>query len=136
MISDIMNSAETVRVLDFFIYDPFSEYNKTEIAEGSFVSRPTVQRIVEQLLRLGMLKVTAESGNANLFELNLKSPLVKSLISFTSELSKALVDAKMDSISALEEGSYNEDFSHEIDAEMFGMLSNVKPDLDALPSAA
>ena len=83
-----------------------------------------------------MLKVTTKLGNANLFELDLKSPLVKSLISFTSELSKALVDANMDSISALEAGSYNEDFSHEIDAETFGIRSNVQPDLDALPSAA
>ena len=96
MISDIMDSKETVKVLDFLIFDPLSAYNKTEIASGSAVSRPVVQRIADQLLKLGVLKVAKAFGNTELYELDLKSPLVISLMRFSAELSKALVDAEMD----------------------------------------
>jgi len=98
MIADIFGSKEVVRIFDFLLDDPLGQYTKSEIATGASVSRPTVQKLVADLIKMGVLRSARKLGNTELLELDLSSPLVISLMKFDSELSKALVSADIDKV--------------------------------------
>lgn len=96
MLVNIFNSKEIVRIFDFLMDNPHSEFTKSDLAKGSSVSRPTVSNIVPVLVKMGVLEKTRNFGITELFELNLSSPLVVSLMKFDSELSKVFVDSNID----------------------------------------
>jgi hypothetical protein len=98
MIADIFGSKEVVRIFDFLLDDPLGQYTKSEIAKGASVSRPTVQKLVADLIKMGVLRSARKFGNTELLELDLSSPLVTSLMKFDSELSKALASADIDKV--------------------------------------
>ncbi|MHB1440725.1 MAG: hypothetical protein ACYCSO_06855 [Cuniculiplasma sp.] len=98
MIADIFSSKEIVRIFDFLLDDPLSQYTKSDIAKGASVSRPTVYKIVPELIKMGVLERTRSFGITELLELNLSSPLVVSLMKFDSELSKSLVHSGIDGL--------------------------------------
>lgn len=98
MISDILVSGEMVRVLDFLLDDPFSEYTQIEISEGSNVSRPTVSKVISRLKQLKVLSESRKFGKTVLYTVNRTSPIVSSLIKFDVELSKAMVLAGIDDL--------------------------------------
>ena len=91
MIADIFSSKEIVRIFDFLMDNPFSQFTKSDIANGSSVSRPTVSKIVPFLVKIGVLKGTRKFGMTELLELDVSSPLVVNLMKFDSELSKVFV---------------------------------------------
>ncbi len=93
MLADIFESAELVRVIDFLLDDPDRDYTKTEIAEGASVSRPTVYKVWDRLERLGILRSTRKIGRVETFRVNRESPVVRSLLRFDVELSKAMAEA-------------------------------------------
>jgi uncharacterized membrane protein len=100
MIADIFSSKEIVRIFDFLLDDPLSQYTKSEISEGASVSRPTVYKIVPVLIKMGVLERTRSFGITELLELNLSSPLVVSLMKFDSELSKVFVNSNIDQLNS------------------------------------
>ena len=98
MLANIFSSKEVVRTFDFLLDNPFSQFTKSDIAKGSSVSRPTVYKIVPVLVKMGVLERTRNFGITELFELNLSSPLVVSLMKFDSELGKVFVDSNIDTL--------------------------------------
>ena len=100
MLANIFSSKEIVRIFDFLLDNPLSQFTKSDIANGSTVSRPTVSKIVPLLVKMGILERTRNFGITELFELNLSSPLVASLMKFDSELSKVFVDSSIDTLDA------------------------------------
>ena len=98
MLANIFSSKEIVRIFDFLLDNPLSQFTKSDIANGSSVSRPTVSKIVPLLVKMGILERTRNFGITELFELNLSSPLVASLMKFDSELSKVFVDSNIDTL--------------------------------------
>ncbi len=98
MIADVFSTKEIVRIFDFLLDDPISQYTKLDIAKGASVSRPTVDKIIPQLIKMGVLVETRKFGKAKLFELDVSSPLVVSLVKFDSELSKSLVNSNIDGL--------------------------------------
>ena len=98
MISYVFSSKEIVKIFDFLLDNPFSQFTKSDIAEGSSVSRPTVSKIVPDLIKMGVLEKKRSIGHTELVELNVSSPLVMSLIKFDSELSKVFVSLNMDQL--------------------------------------
>jgi hypothetical protein len=95
MIADIFSSKEIVRIFDFLMDNPFSQFTKSDIANGSSVSRPTVSNIVPFLVNIGVLKGTRKFGMTELFELDVSSQLVVNLMKFDSELSKIFVNSNI-----------------------------------------
>jgi hypothetical protein len=93
MISDILANGEMVRLLDFLLDDPFSEYTQTEISKGSGVSRPTISKLIGKLMQLNMILETRKFGITKLYEVNRKSPIIVSLFKFDAELSNAMASA-------------------------------------------
>jgi Fe2+ or Zn2+ uptake regulation protein len=91
MLVDIFGDYPQVKVLDFLIENRDHDYSLSDIARGSNVARPTLYEIVDGLIELGVIEETRRIGNARMFGMNKKSPIVKSLTRFDLELSKKLV---------------------------------------------
>lgn len=119
MIADIFGSKEIVRIFDFLLDDPFGQYTKSEIANGASVSRPTVQKLIPVLIRMGVLQSTRKFGITELLEMNVSSPLVISLMKFDSELSKALVNSKVEQLYTNSLEDFASDIKHWIDGRTY-----------------
>lgn len=98
MISELFRTLELVKVLDFLLDDPLSQYVKKDLAEGSQISRPTLDKLMPELSRLGILRKVRSLGPSTVFELDIKSPLVVSLIKFNSEIGKVFATRNIDSL--------------------------------------
>ena len=69
-----------IRVLDFLIEGRGLDYSLSDIAENSKIDSTTLHRILDKMLRTGLVKPTREIGRAKLFNLNEENPAVKELI--------------------------------------------------------
>jgi DNA-binding transcriptional ArsR family regulator len=93
MLQDLFRSGEFVRVVDFLLDEPDREFNKSEIAEGAGVSRPTLYKLWDRVLALGLVCATRRQAGVEFYRLDAGSPLVKSLLRFDSELAKRMAEA-------------------------------------------
>jgi len=75
-----------IRVLEFLIEGRELDYSISDIAEGAEIGRATLFRIFNDLLKTEIIIPTREIGNAKLFKLNLKNPLVKKLVEIFDEI--------------------------------------------------
>jgi len=76
MFKDIFGDSPSARVLDFLADHPDSEYSITEIVERSGISRPTLYRIIEEVLQKQLVVRTRTIGNTPLYMLNTGNTLV------------------------------------------------------------
>src|SRR2546428_11546765 len=93
MLADLFSSAELDRVIDFLLDEPGRAFNKSELAEGADISRPTVYKLLPHLSSLGLVTTADSSGGAEGYRLNTQSTLVRSLLRFDNELSKNMAQA-------------------------------------------
>jgi len=93
MLKDLFTSSELVRVVDFLLDEPGTEFNKSEIAEGAGISRPTLYSLWGRLSALGLIRPGKSRGGVETYALNMRSLLVRGLLRFDSELSKAMSEA-------------------------------------------
>ena len=82
-----------MRVLDFLLDEPDREVNKSEIAEGAGVSRPTLYKLWDRLLELGLVRSVRREAGVEFYRLDAGSALVKSLLRFDNELAKRMFEA-------------------------------------------
>lgn len=102
MLADVFKNKEVVLVIDFMLDNPISEFSKTDIADGSLISRPTVYKVLPELEKLGVVISNRRFGRTELYKLNTGSRLVKSLLKFDQELTDAFIEANIDSIEVAE----------------------------------
>jgi len=93
MLKDILTSGEIVRVLDYLLDEPGAVLNKSEIAEGAGISRPTLYRLWDRLEALGIMAAIGREEGVEKYRLNTASSLVRSLLRFDTELSSVMADA-------------------------------------------
>lgn len=68
------------RLLDFLGDHPTSDYNITEMAEKSGVSRPSVYDELPPLRETGLVEKTREIGQSRLFKINTDNPVVREVL--------------------------------------------------------
>ncbi len=102
MIADVFESGEMIRTVDFLLDDPGRAYNKSELAEGAGVSRPTLYKLLPRLEELGIVALAGNDEGVDLYKLDTDSPLVKSLVTFDSEVAKAMFRADISTLGANE----------------------------------
>jgi DNA-binding IclR family transcriptional regulator len=88
MIEDIFSSKTAVQIFDLLLDDPTGLYTRSKIAEGTAISKKTVQKLVMDLIEMGVLKVFQRSGNTEVLELDLSLPLVQALLNLDNEITK------------------------------------------------
>lgn len=99
MFKDIFGNSPQTKILDFLADHPNYDYNVSDISKNSEVSRPTVYKIIEILLKKKLIVKTRESGNSSLYKLNTENKLVKVILKFDFELAGQI--AEMESKSSV-----------------------------------
>ena len=92
MFRDIFGNSPQTKILDFLADHPDYDYSISEIAKHSQVSRPTVYKIKDILLKKGLIIQTREQGNSPLFKLNIDNKLVQVILKFDFELAKRIAE--------------------------------------------
>jgi DNA-binding transcriptional ArsR family regulator len=94
MFKDIFGDSPQTKILDFLSDHPDFDYSISEIAKHSKVSRPTVYKVKDILLKKRLIVPTREQGNSPLYKLNLSNKLVQVMLKFDFEIAKKLADTE------------------------------------------
>ena len=81
MLTDLFGKSPHARILDFLLERAGFDHSISELSRGSGVARPTVYKVVEELLRQGVLVETRTIGNSRFFALNQDNDRVRRLLS-------------------------------------------------------
>jgi DNA-binding transcriptional ArsR family regulator len=77
-----------VLVLDFLLDNDQLDYCKSDIAEQTGLSRATLDRYWDELVKSRIILKSRQIGRARLFKLNKKLPLVQKLLELDNFLNK------------------------------------------------
>ena len=78
-----------IKVLDFFLTFPSFDYSKTQVANEVGISRITIEKIWEGLIKKEIITKTRSIGKAELYKLNTENPKVKILMKIGIELASS-----------------------------------------------
>jgi len=92
MLKKIFGNCPQVKVLDFLLSSSNKYFNKSQIANGSEISRPTLDNFIGDFLEFGLLKKSNQG-----YELNINSELVKYFIKANFLLDNNEIDLEKDS---------------------------------------
>ena len=87
----VFGESPIVKVIDFFLDNREFDYSLTDIAKNSDIGWSTLHGFWKNLVRLGVVAKTRRIGRAELYKLNLNSPVVKKLIDLDKDISKRLI---------------------------------------------
>lgn len=92
VLTKLLGDGPKVSILTAFLADPDPEfdYNVTEIAELAGVSRNTVYRHLDDLLEIGVIVKTRESGGSPRYKLDKDNPAAKRLAQLEWDLMEHL----------------------------------------------
>ena len=91
----IFGDSAIVKVIDFFLDNREFDYSLTDIAKNSDIGWNTLHQFWNDLVRLGVVVKTRKIGRAELYKLNLNSPLVSKLIELDMAISKKLINEEI-----------------------------------------
>lgn len=92
MFKDIFGDSPQTKIMDFLADHPNFDYSISEIAKNSRVSRPTVYKIKDILLKKGLILQTRELGGSPLYKLNAQNKLVQVILKFDFEIATKIAD--------------------------------------------
>lgn len=91
----VFGGTPVVKVLDFFLENREFDYSLTDIAKNSDIGWSTLHKFWNDLVRLEVVTPTRRIGRAELYRLNLNSPVVKKLIEIDNDISKKLIKQEL-----------------------------------------
>ncbi len=77
---EFMGDSSTIRVLDYLLTERGLDFSITDLAENAGISRATLYRIWDKLIKNKIIIHTRDIGKAKLFKLNTKNEKIKKLI--------------------------------------------------------
>jgi hypothetical protein len=83
-----LGASPILRIVDFFLDNPLSDYSKNEIARNLAMSRVTFFKYWKELEISGALTVTRKIGRATLYELDRSNEVVRQLIKLDMALAR------------------------------------------------
>jgi Fe2+ or Zn2+ uptake regulation protein len=92
MLTKIFGDCTQVKLIDFLVAHPWSEFSKTELADGAQIARPTVYKLLDILLDENLIIKTKIVGNIQLYQINRKSPVITHI----SSLQGLLADMELE----------------------------------------
>lgn len=91
-LQDLFQTHAVVKILDHLtLYKEF-EYNRTEIADETGISRRTLYQVWPFLEKFDLVKVTKSAGRIKFFKLNTENPISKQLVALADEISFFMAD--------------------------------------------
>jgi DNA-binding transcriptional ArsR family regulator len=83
-----LGASPTLRMVDFFLDNPLSDYSKNEVARNLAMSRATFFKYWKVLEKSGAVRTTRQIGRATLYELDRQNDIVKQLIKLDAALAR------------------------------------------------
>lgn len=83
-----LGASPTLRIIDFFLDNPLSDYSKNEIVKQLAVGRATFFKYWRALEKSGAVKVTRRVGRATMFQLDRENEVVNQLIKLDMALAR------------------------------------------------
>jgi hypothetical protein len=83
-----LGASPILRIVDFFLDNPLSDYSKNEIVKNLAMSRVTFFKYWKELEKSDALTVTRKIGRATLYRLDRENDVVKQLIKLDMSLAR------------------------------------------------
>lgn len=81
-----------LRIIDFFMDNPLSDFTKKEVIEALGISKQTFYKYWRELERSGAIKVTKTVGRATTYQLDRSNEAVKQLIKLDMALARKCME--------------------------------------------
>ncbi len=91
----VFGDSPIVKVIDFFLDNREFDYSLTDIAKKSDIGWSTLHGFWKDIVKLGIVTKTRRIGRAELYKLNINSPVVKKLIDLDRDISKKLMQEEI-----------------------------------------
>ncbi|MBI2545765.1 hypothetical protein HYV81_01150 [Candidatus Woesearchaeota archaeon] len=91
----VFGDSPIVKVIDFFLDNREFDYSLTDIAKNADIGWSTLHGFWNNIVKLGIVTKTRKIGRAELYKLNLNSPLVKKLIDLDNDISKKMMNEEI-----------------------------------------
>lgn len=92
----VFGNSPFVRVLDFFLTFEDFDYPIAQIAKETETKWETAEKVIDVLLKRGVVKKTRKLGKAELYSLDKENPLTKLLIDIDMRISKFFVKKEIE----------------------------------------
>lgn len=83
-----LGDSRTLRIIDFFLDNPLSDYSKNEVANNLAMSRVTFFKYWKELEKSDALIATRKIGRATLYKLDRTNEIVKQLITLDMTIAR------------------------------------------------
>jgi predicted transcriptional regulator len=87
-----LGASPILRIIDFFLDNPLSDYSKNEIVRNLGMGRVTFFKYWKELEKSGAVKVTRSVGRATMYQLARQNEIVKQLIRLDMALARGAMD--------------------------------------------
>jgi len=87
-----LGASPILRIVDFFLDNPLSDYSKNEIVKNLEMGRVTFFKYWKELEKSGALTVSRKIGRATLYELDRENEVVKQLIRLDMALARGAME--------------------------------------------
>lgn len=88
LLSKYRGVSSLLRIMDFFLDNPLSDYSKNEIVKNLEMGRVTFFKYWRELEKSGAVKFTRQVGRATMYQLDRKNEVVKQLIKLDMALAR------------------------------------------------
>jgi len=91
-----LGNSPTLRIIDFFLDNPLSDYSKNEVAQNLAMSRATFFKYWKELEKSDALITTRKIGRAKMYKLDRANAIVKQLISLDMAISRKAMEKQLE----------------------------------------
>lgn len=78
--TDYLGDTPRARLLDFLGDHPTSDYNVTEMAAKAGITRQTVYTLLDDLVRVGLVRHTRDVGQSRMHQIAVDHPVVRGVL--------------------------------------------------------
>ncbi len=87
-----LGASPILRIIDFFLDNPLSDYSKNEVVRDVGMSRVTFFKFWKELEKSGAVRPTRKIGRATMFRLDRENEVVKQLVRLDTTLSRRAME--------------------------------------------
>lgn len=91
-----LGASPTLRIIDFFLDNPLSDYSKNEIARNLAMSRVTFFKYWKELEKSDAVRMTRQVGRATMYKMDRGNDVVKQLIKLDMTLSRKTMEKEVE----------------------------------------
>lgn len=87
-----LGTSPILRIIDFFLDNPLSDYSKNELVKNLGMGRVTFFKYWKELEKSGAVKVTRSVGGTTMYQLARQNEVVKQLVRLDMALARGRMD--------------------------------------------